>query len=95
MYSGDYIHIAMAFTDKTGLYSKNIGATITSILTNTNHKVYIHLLCDETLSNENYIKFNELVCQYGQKIKFYNINLDNKSKPVSYTHLTLPTKRIV
>ena len=92
MYSGDYIHIAMAFTDKTGLYSKNIGATITSILTNTNHKVYIHLLCDETLSNENYIKFNELVCQYGQKIKFYNINLDNKSKLIKSKELNRVSK---
>lgn len=79
MYSKDYIHIAMAFTDKNRLYSKNIGATITSILRNTKARCYIHLLCDETLSNENYIKFNELVCQYGQKIKFYNINLDDIS----------------
>lgn len=79
MYSKDYIHIAMAFTDETGLYSRNAGATITSILRNTEHRVYIHLLCDETLLNENYIKFNELICQYKQKIKFYNINLDNIS----------------
>lgn len=79
MYSKDYIHITMAFTDETGLYSRNIGATITSILRNTEHRVYIHLLCDKTLSNENYIKFNELICQYKQKIKFYNINLDNIS----------------
>lgn len=92
MYSEDYIHIAMAFTDKTGLYSKNIGATITSILINTNHKVYIHLLCDETLSNENYIKFNELVCQYGQKIKFYNIDLDNKSKRIKSKELNRVSK---
>lgn len=77
MCNKNYIQIAMAFTDETGFYSRNIGATITSILRNTRHKVYIHLLCDETLSDENYVKFNELICQYKQKIKFYNINLDN------------------
>lgn len=92
MYSKDYIHIAMAFTDETGLYSRNIGATITSILRNTEHRVYIHLLCDKTLSDENYIKFNELICQYKQKIKFYNINLDNKSKLIKSKELNRVSK---
>lgn len=92
MCSEDYIQIAMAFTDNTGFYSKNIGATITSILRNTSHKIYIHLLCDKTLSYENRIKFNELICQYRQKIKIYNIDLSDISKKIKSKELDRVSK---
>ena len=56
---------------------------------------YDETLLDETLLNENYIKINGLICQYKQKIKFYNINLDSILNLIKSKELNRVSKDIL
>ncbi len=67
------IHVCFCFTDKTGHYSKFVGTTMYSLFENTNSEVTVHILHDNTLSDENRDKFLYLAVRYGQIVKFYNV----------------------
>ena len=67
------IHVCYGLYDRDGKYSKFCGTSMVSIFENTNQDVTIHLLHDETLTNDNRDKFNQLVGRYNQQIKFYNL----------------------
>ena len=67
------IHICFAIHDKTGHYAKFTGTTMLSIFDNTNAEVTIHILHDNTLTQENRDKFSYLANRYGQIVEFYNI----------------------
>lgn len=68
------IHVCFALYDKTGRYSKFTGTTMLSIFENTNSKVTVHILHDNTLSTDNREKFSYLAGQYGQRVEFYNVD---------------------
>lgn len=74
----NYIHVAIAFNDKSGLYSKHVAVTLASILKNTNEHICIHVLHDNTLSDDNKNKFISLINYYKQKIEFHNISITLK-----------------
>ena len=67
------IHVCFALYDKTGRYSKFTGTTMLSLFENTSAKVTIHILHDNTLSQDNRDKFIYLAGRYGQAVKFYNV----------------------
>ena len=67
------IHVCFGLYDRDGHYLKFTAATIASMFENTKSKVTIHLLHDNTLTQDNRDKFNYLVGQYGQQINFYNV----------------------
>ena len=67
------IHIAYALSDKHGTYSKFVGASISSILANTNENVTVHLLHDGTLNEENRSRFVELVKGSESQVHFYDV----------------------
>ena len=67
------IHVCFGLHDETGLYSKFTGTAILSMFENTNSKITVHILHDKTLSIENHDKFVYLAGQYGQFVKFYNV----------------------
>ena len=67
------IHVCFGLHDKTGRYSKFTGTAMLSIFANTNSKITVHILHDNTLSIENRDKFIYLAGQYGQFVKFYNV----------------------
>ncbi len=67
------IHVCYGLYDKDGRYSKFTGISICSIFENTTADVTIHILHDNTLSEENRDKFVWLVGRYGRQIKFYNV----------------------
>lgn len=69
----DPIHVALAVYDPTGAYSQYAGVTITSIFENTKNKVIIHLLHDDTLSEENRKKFIRTAKKYNQTIEFHDV----------------------
>ncbi|MBR1728008.1 MAG: hypothetical protein IJ728_00555 [Selenomonadaceae bacterium] len=69
------IHVCYGLYDRDGRYSKFCGTSITSIFENTTQAVTIHLLHDNTLTADNRDKFNYLAGHYGQKIKFYNVDV--------------------
>ena len=67
------IHVCFGLYDKTGRYSKFTGTAMLSMFENTNSKVTVHLLHDNTLTPENRDKFSYVAGQYGQLVKFYNV----------------------
>ena len=66
------IHVCFCFADKTGRYAKFAGTAMLSLFDNTAAEVTIHILHDNTLTNDNRDKFNCLAGRYGQHVKFYN-----------------------
>ena len=67
------VHISYAMYDKTGAFAKIAGTAMLSMLHNTKSKVCVHLLHDDTLTQENRNKFIKLIRSYGQEICFYNV----------------------
>ena len=54
------------------------------------YQAYVRL----DLQNANYC-LQTIICKLQYSLKYYKIDIYYQSVPVSYTHLTLPTKRIV
>ena len=67
------IHVCFGLHDKTGRYSKFTGTAMLSMFENTASNVTVHILHDNTLSTDNRDKFIYLAGQYGQAVKFYNV----------------------
>lgn len=67
------IHICFSLHDKTGNYSKFTGTAMLSLFENTSSKVIIHLLHDNTLTDDNRDKFIQIAERYGAPLKFYNV----------------------
>ena len=74
------IHVCFALRDETGTYSKFVGTTVLSIFENlltapNMPAVTVHILHDNTLTNDNRDKFMYLAGRYNQPIKFYNVEI--------------------
>ena len=69
------IHVCYGLYDKTGHYSKFTGTSIVSMFENTKEDVTVHILHDNTLSQENRDKFVYIAGKYGQTVKFYNVDI--------------------
>ncbi|MBQ3451054.1 MAG: hypothetical protein IJG32_02175, partial [Selenomonadaceae bacterium] len=67
------IHVCFGIHDKTGRYSKFTSTAMLSLFENTASNVTVHLLHDNTLTLDNREKFSYLAGQYGQAVKFYNV----------------------
>lgn len=67
------IHVCFGLHDKTGRYSKFTGTAMRSIFANTDAEVTIHILHDNTLTQDNRDKFSYVAGQYNQLVKFYNV----------------------
>ena len=70
------IHVCFCFTDKTGRYAKFVGTAMLSLFENisdTSQPVTVHILHDETLTQDNREKFVYIAGRYGQLVKFYNV----------------------
>ena len=67
------MHVCFGLHDKTGHYSKFTGTAMLSIFENTNSEVTVHILHDNTLTQDNREKFIYLAGRYGQAVKFYNV----------------------
>ena len=72
------IHVCFGLYDKTGRYSKLTGTAMLSLFENIFTppqlpSVTVHILHDNTLTQDNRDKFIYLAGQYGQLVKFYNV----------------------
>jgi lipopolysaccharide biosynthesis glycosyltransferase len=70
------IHVCFALRDETGKNSKFVGTSMLSIFENNSKPVpsiTVHILHDNTLTDDNRNKFNYLAGRYGQLVKFYNV----------------------
>ncbi len=67
------IHVCFGLHDGNGRYSKFVGTTMASIFENTLAPVTIHILHDDTLTEDNRDKFSYLVGRYNQRVKFHDV----------------------
>ncbi len=70
------IHVCFALRDETGKNSKFVGTAMLSMFANNSKSVTsitVHILHDNTLTNDNRDKFSYLAGRYGQIVKFYNV----------------------
>ena len=69
------IHVCFGLHDKDGHYSKFTGTAMLSIFENTSAQVTVHILHDNTLTQDNRDKFSYIAGRYGQIINFHNIEV--------------------
>lgn len=69
------IELALAFQDKDGQYTEHAGVVLASVFQNTRSSVNVHILHDETLSEDNRQKLINLAASYNQTIQFYPVVL--------------------
>ena len=86
------IHVCFGLYDKTGQYSKFTGTAMLSLFENTNSNVTVHILHDNTLTDDNRDKFSYVAGQYNQTVKFYNVDELCADKLKEYVNL-LPVIR--
>ena len=67
------IHICYALTDTSGKYASILAASIRSVLVNTAEKLHIHILLDETVSENSRSYISDMVYSYAQNISFYDM----------------------
>lgn len=67
------IQIFYAVSDKKGTYTKLVGLSLRSVFENTREWVTVHLLHDDSLSEDNRRNLMKLVRTYGQQIIFHNV----------------------
>ena len=70
------IHVCYGLYDGNGRYSKFTGTSMLSMFENVTappHSVTVHILHDDTLTDDNRDKFSYIAGQYNQLIKFYNV----------------------
>ena len=82
------IHVCFGLHDKSGTYSKFTGTTMLSIFENTSAPVTVHILHDETLTQDNRDKFIYLAGRYGQAVEFYNVEKICPDKLSAFIELT-------
>lgn len=68
------IEICLCVTDRTGEYSKQVCATILSVLLKTESSVRFHIVHDDTLSADNISKLTQAVNEYPRSfIEFHHV----------------------
>ena len=85
--SDDVIHVVLAVYDPSGTYSQHAGVVMTSIFENTTSKVTVHILHDDTLTEDNRQKFIRTAEKYSQIVDFVDVTQKKtimKGKGVDY-----------
>ncbi|MBQ3403200.1 MAG: glycosyltransferase family 8 protein [Synergistaceae bacterium] len=67
------IHVALAVYDPSGTYSQHAGVVMTSIFENTKSKVTVHILHDDTLTQDNRQKFIRTAEKYSQGLELHDV----------------------
>ena len=79
------IHVCFGLHDGNGRYSKFVGTTMASIFDNTTAEVTIHILHDDSLTDDNREKFFRLAERYNRRVKFYNVD-ELCADDIAYLH---------
>ena len=69
------IHVCYGFHDSDGHYSKFAGTSMLSMFENTKEDIVVHILHDNTLTEDNRNKFNDIAKRYDQQVIFYNLEV--------------------
>ena len=89
------IHVVLCVYDPSGTYSQHAGVVMTSIFENTKSKVTVHILHDDTLTEDNRNKFIRTAEKYSQGLELHDVTERGKIFPPELIeqvkHLTIGT----
>jgi lipopolysaccharide biosynthesis glycosyltransferase len=66
----DLIHVVLAVCDPKGTYSRHAGVVMTSMFEHTKSLVRVHILHDDTLTDDNRRRFLRTAEKFGQEVYF-------------------------
>lgn len=89
--SDEVIHVVLSVYDPSGTYSQHAGVVITSIFENTKSKVTVHILHDDTLTDENRQNFIRTAEKYSQSVQLVNVE---QQKSVIITKIPEVARRL-
>ncbi|GGG04257.1 glycosyltransferase family 8 protein [Paenibacillus aceti] len=69
------IELALGFRDKDGSYAEHAAVVLTSVFRNTSSQINVHILHDETLTDDNRLKITQLATSYNHTVNFYSVGL--------------------
>ncbi len=78
------IHVAFGLEDSSGDYYTKILTVIIEIFTHTKENIYIHILHDKTLLDNNKKIMRDIVEKHKQNIKFYDISMLDKLQEIEH-----------
>ena len=93
MWTGDKIHVALAFCDPKGTYCRHAAVTMASIFVNTDSRVCVHIIHDDTLTDDNRVKLERLASSYGQGLDFINVENLLDTERIDVSRLTVDGMR--
>jgi lipopolysaccharide biosynthesis glycosyltransferase len=70
----DTIHVALAIYDPKGTYSRHSGVVMFSLFERTKSQVCVHILHDQTLTDQNRAFLNETAEMFGQEAAFHDVS---------------------
>ncbi|KHL96184.1 hypothetical protein QW71_08125 [Paenibacillus sp. IHB B 3415] len=69
------IELVLTINDKDGSYTEHAGVVLASIFSNTQQTINVHIVHDDSLSEENKGKLSQLVDLFHHNIFFYHITI--------------------
>lgn len=85
---GDVIHVALAFCDPRGTYCRHAAVVMVSIFANTSTNICVHIIHDNTLTQDNREKLKKLASDYRQTVNFVNVENMLDSDKIDVSKLT-------
>ncbi|MEF2966604.1 glycosyltransferase family 8 protein [Paenibacillus sp. M1] len=77
------IELVLTLNDKDGNYAKHAGVVLASIFSNTQQTINVHIVHDDTLSEENKAKLAQLVEAFHHNIYFYHVTVPGDLQEVA------------
>ncbi|MFM9281563.1 glycosyltransferase family 8 protein [Paenibacillus jiagnxiensis] len=69
------VELVLTLNDRSGKYAQHAGVVLASIFSNTQQTVNVHILYDETLTEENKFKLTQLTEGFNHNIYFYFVSV--------------------
>lgn len=69
------IELVLTINDKDGSYTEHAGVVLASAFANTSQKINVHIVHDDSVSEENKAKLNQLTDSFGHNIYFYHVTI--------------------
>ena len=85
---GDVIHVALAFCDPRGTYCPHAAVVMVSIFANTSSNICVHIIHDNTLTQDNREKLKKLASDYRQTVNLVNVENILDSDKIDVSKLT-------
>lgn len=81
------IELVLTINDKDGSYTKHAGVVLASVFSNTQERINVHIVHDNTLSDENKSKLSQLADLFHHNIFYYHVTVpDDLTEAASGVH---------